>query len=399
MNNKGWYLFFSILSYVISTMASITFVLGLHVSNYELVQLSSTCILFMAGAWFTLKEASAIRDIKYNGDKQKLLFKHKGFSRFCYIGLYFICTIFSIFTTANMAFEAINKDSDYKTVNSDSYKLSKASKELSISTVQTNNEAITSLLKEKQLAVSTQLAQVEKWKTTAVTQRQKEIDKANSISSSYDSKIESIRSTNSNMQSQLSTPIASGSIGTAKQTLVDMFPEVNFMKIIIIAILIMGVGIDLLGAFFTIQYSKESFFQVQKSTGNNPPPTKKPVPEFEQNSSKNKSPVKLKLAHANNILSFAGKDKKVSNRAEIGQKSGNELSNPTLKKYINAMYETEKNNVSAGYKSIAKSIGLTGHKASNIVGHLEHLGIVKVDGVTKILVTKEQALQMIRKGA
>jgi hypothetical protein len=265
-SNRWWYLFFSILSYCISTMASITFVWGLHINDLELIQLSATCVLFMAGAWFTLKEASAIREIKYIGEKQKISYKHRGYSRFCYISLYFICTVLSIFTTANMAFEAINRDSDFKTVNSDSYKLSKASIELSMSTVEQNNKAISSLLTEKEKAVSTQMAQVEKWKTTAVTQRQKEIDRANAIASEYDKKIERLRQANINIQPQLISPLPSSEVivGSGKKTIVDMFPSINFVELALYAILLLSLGVDLLGAFFTIQYTKETYFNTSK---------------------------------------------------------------------------------------------------------------------------------------
>jgi hypothetical protein len=432
--------FFAVLSYSISSLASITFVDGLHITQLERIQLTATCILYMAGAWFTLKEAFKVKNIEFAKDKPKISYIHTGTKRFCYIALYFICTFFSIFTTANMAFEAINRDSSYKLQQSDNYKFDKATKELSISSVQANNTAITSLLKEKEQAVQTQLKQADGWKSWRVSERQKEINRANEIASSYDSKIANLRKSNESIQTKLTAPLPSTVQATSTSSgssLIDIFgiSQKTMMIIVAIAVLILSIGVDLLGAFFTVQYSFQAYMSKNKNKSPTPPPTdKKPIPQSTDSQVKNSGKFTIKKGSLStapsmkksNVLDFpkntnatACKLHKVSNQAEIRQESGRykakkqagigqELSNPILKKYINVMYETAENNICIGYKKLAEKVkikkgdqevSLTSHQATNIIGHLKHLGIIEVDGNTKILVSKEEALQRIKKGA
>ena len=410
-----WFGFFGITAYLISALASITYVWGLHVSQLELIQLIATCILYMAGAWFTLKEASAIRYIRYEESKQKIFYKHRSVTRFCYIALYFICTLFSIFTTANMAFEAINRDSDYKTINSDSYKNAQASSELAQSSLKINNDMITSLLIEKENAVKKQLSQVDKWKATRVKERQREIDKANNISSSYDARIAKIRAENDKLQNKVSVSLPSSDVvvGSTKKSIMDMFPNVNFMMLALFAILLLSIGVDLLGAFFTIQYSKEKYFQSIKKGKNSPtPPTEKmKIPDLENDKKTDK------LKKIDNLLDFAStkaqKNTKTTsvataNLAESDKKnslasrsiSKNEFSKKSVTDYINKMYELNEKGETIGYKKIAGRIGIGVTEAQYIRSFLLELDILRYEnGETKIIVAKDKALLLTRKGA
>jgi hypothetical protein len=394
-NNRKWYGFFSILAYAISTMASITFVWGLIINKMELIQLSATCILFMAGAWFTLKEAYDIRKITQNtlpdgSIEFNISYKHSGTSRACFIGLYIICTLFSVFTTANMAFQAINRDSDYKVKNSDTYKNIQASSTLSQSSIAVNNTDIASLLEEKKQAVKTQMAQVDKWKRTAVSQRQKEIDRANKIASEYDSRIAKIRADNERLQGNITTAISPTDVAiTSKQkTLMDMFPDINFDKAVVIVILILGVGVDLLGAFFTVQYQKEMYFYYN---GFSTPPTNEPETHGTLSTSrkggkffKRKKTGSVAGTMAKNVVPFEKKLTSTKNvhvdekRPSLTSASFQEFTGEEIKAYLNEMYRTrKKNGDSIGFGKIGENIGIDKKKAEKIKGHLEMLGIVK----------------------
>lgn len=365
--------FFAILSYVISSLASITFVEGLHVSGLEKIQLTATCVLYMAGAWFTLKEAFKVKSVAYDGDKPKIQYIHTSSKRFCYIGLYLICTFFSIFTTANMAFQAINRDTTYKVQSSDAYVLNKAQKDAALAEITANTKEIESLIEQRNKAVNAQLKLADGWKATRIKERRNEINKSEAIASEYDAKIARIRNSNNSRQSIVNSPLPSSAEATPSgKSLIDVFgiSEKTMMIIVAVAVMILSLGVDLLGAFFTIQYSFQSYlYKSGKSNSvSRPRPENRTItaaPKFEA------SPI---MAKKENIIGF---------RPE--PKSG--IDKETKQKYIETMMKSRKANGAVdGYERIAKTIGINREDARAIRNELERDGVVKTVGTRTVIV-------------
>lgn len=60
------------------------------------------------------------------------------------------------------------------------------------------------------------------------------------------------------------------------------------------------------------------------------------------------------------------------------------------KKYVNYMYDNAKNNISTGYNTIAKNIGIPVETARKIKAHLEQSGIVQVVGSKTIILKQKE---------
>lgn len=71
---------------------------------------------------------------------------------------------------------------------------------------------------------------------------------------------------------------------------------------------------------------------------------------------------------------------------KINEKESKLFNNEEVRAYLKAMYESKRDgNISRGYKAIGKQIGIKDNKASKIMGHLQHQGIIEVvDGRTHI---------------
>jgi hypothetical protein len=344
----------------------------------------------MSGAWFTLKEASSILRISFiplsdGTQEQKIQYKHQGFSRFCYIVLYLMCTLFSVLTTANMAFNAMGRNSTYEMTNSIAFKNQQTAKDLAASIVQTNMTNISSLIKEKELAVSRQISQVDKWKSTRVSDRQKEINRANSIATEYDSKIEALRKSNADMQNQITSPIITDANSTI--SIMNMFSGVNTQYLILIVVIILGVVVDLLGAFFTIQFSKEIYHKYNFHKPRLEIPQNESPLKAEGNNS-NKKTYKFTKKHP--LQPIAAKTKEpaiigfktdVKPENDNSLKAENNMIDENIKAaYITYMNKTAKNGVSKGYAEIGKRIGVKIETARAIRNQLETEGIVVTKG-------------------
>lgn len=67
------------------------------------------------------------------------------------------------------------------------------------------------------------------------------------------------------------------------------------------------------------------------------------------------------------------------------------FTNEDLKKYVDYMYDNQKNDISPGYIKISKSLGLTPDTCRKIKAHLEHLNVIESNGkLTKIVKPKEK---------
>jgi hypothetical protein len=275
----------------------------------EKIQLIATCVLYMAGAWFTLKESFKIKFITYENNKPKITYVHTKYKRSAYIILYCICTIFSIFTTANMAFNAINRDTSYKIQSSDSYKLDHAKKDIALSEVATNNKQIESLMEQKNNAVNAQLKLVDGWKTTRIKERRNEIVQSEIIAQNYDQKIAQLQNGNTKSKSILDAPPPSASQSASTKSFFDLFgiSEKMMMIIIACAVLLLSFGVDLLGAFFTIQYSYQSYMLNRKKSSYSPNPNS-PNPTRKKNIDNDDNPDHIAPPYthgdSDNILAF-----------------------------------------------------------------------------------------------
>jgi len=101
----------------------------------------------------------------------------------------------------------------------------------------------------------------------------------------------------------------------------------------------------------------------------------------------------VNMKNENKIVNLSKKPKEM---ALIGFKSSNsQISNEHLKKYINYMYESAKDNISLGYKNIGNSININTELARKIKGHLEQENIIKTVGNRTMILKEKSELGLV----
>jgi hypothetical protein len=265
------------------------------------------------------------------------------------------------------------------------------------------NTISTEKTQRKRSDIQKEIDSLEKSKTQLLDAENKTMQEANSIRASMDN----ASSKKDNLKNSLADDLklVGGVTGAFALSLTQLnVSEIQFWTMFFILLEITR--------FILLKDSKELYSSITGS----PPSTKKPIPELEKSDKKHgKFSIKkgsLSTAPSmqkTNVVPFSKNSNAPvdahstdSNQTEIRRKSdGNqtEISNKILKDYIDIMYQTAKNNVCIWQKTIATKVGITSHQATKIIGYLKHLGIVEVSGNTKILVSKQEALQRIRRGA